>query len=612
MKATIEDLKDSFKIGYEAFKDSREEAEEVWDMYHNRHYTDEQLSILENRGQPKETFNVIKLFARMLIGYYSTIVNTVKVVPIQYQDIVTSKLLNDAINYEFDRNRFDLAGDNIKLGGLISGLLVSYVNVVDTGKRDAFKRPVYRIDMTNIPDYEVVLDPASVRDDYSDARFLHRFRWFSEDAIIKGFGKAMVEKLQEFYNFTDADEADYEYTRSTSFAGQFRVDNSYLVVHTVMEDEDGKRWSILWHDQVELQREEITYKDCKFPYRVQKLHSSNRTEYYGIFREVVESQKAINQAVIKVQQMVNVEKIFVQEGSVENIEDFTRLVNRVNAVIPVLQLTGIKIEKLTAEVQGQYIIIDKALDRIQRILGINDSFLGMAYASDSGRKVKLQQNATIMSLRYVTARIQAFYASLGQDVAYLIRQYYTASQVLRVSDEVNGERWVQLNQPIEEFSGDLNPRTGQPIMAPVLLEKLDPASGRPMEDDEGNIILEPVSEPDTNFKFADFDIRVDASAYNDEDEQNQLIIETMMSGQMGQMLAQVNPAGFFKVGSLVLRTSKTRYSNEIAAVFEQTGQMLSGNQQATQQAQMMAAGQPAQQQPMSQSLKLPTNTNEGV
>jgi hypothetical protein len=309
--------------------------------------------------------------------------------------------------------------------------------------------------------------------------------------------------------------------------------------------------------------------------------------------------------------MVNVEKIFVQEGSVENIEDFTRLVNRVNAVIPVLQLAGIKIEKLTAEVQGQYIIIDKALDRIQRILGINDSFLGMAYASDSGRKVKLQQNATIMSLRYVTARIQAFYASLGQDVAYLIRQYYTASQVLRVSDEVNGERWVQLNQPIEEFSGALNPRTGQPIMAPVLLEKLDPASGKPMEDDEGNIILEPVSEPDTNFKFADFDIRVDASAYNDEDEQNQLIIETMMSGQMGQMLAQVNPAGFFKVGSLVLRTSKTRYSNEIASVFEQTGQMLSGNQQATQQAQMMASGQPTQQ-PMSQSLKLPTNTNEGV
>ena len=61
MKATIEDLKDSFKIGYEAFEYSRREANGIWDLYHNRHFTDEQLSVLSNRGQPAETFNVIKL-----------------------------------------------------------------------------------------------------------------------------------------------------------------------------------------------------------------------------------------------------------------------------------------------------------------------------------------------------------------------------------------------------------------------------------------------------------------------------------------------------------------------------------------------------------------------
>ena len=123
MKPVIEDLRDSFKIGYEAYFESRKEAEEVRDLYHNRHYTDDQLALLENQGRPKETFNVIKLFSRMLIGYYSTIVNTIKVVPIQYSDITVAALLNDAINYEFDRNRFDMKGDNLKLNGLLSGLL---------------------------------------------------------------------------------------------------------------------------------------------------------------------------------------------------------------------------------------------------------------------------------------------------------------------------------------------------------------------------------------------------------------------------------------------------------------------------------------------------------
>ena len=609
MKPVIEDLRDSFKIGYEAYFESRKEAEEVRDLYHNRHYTDDQLALLENQGRPKETFNVIKLFSRMLIGYYSTIVNTIKVVPIQYSDITVAALLNDAINYEFDRNRFDMKGDNLKLNGLLSGLLCSYVNVKESGKQDNFGRPIYQVELDNVPDYELVLDPHSKADDYSDARFLHRFRWFTRDAIIKGFGKETLEKLTPYNNFTDADEADFEYRFNDVFTGQYRVDESYLIVHTVLEDEDGKRWSILWHDEVILRKDEITYKECRWPYRVQRVHTSDKVEYYGIFREVVESQKAINQAVLRIQQMVNTEKVFVQDGAVENIEDFTRLVNRVNAVIPVLQLGGIKIEKLNGEVQNQYMIIERAFDRIQKILGVNDSFLGMAYASDSGRKVKLQQNATIMSLRYVTMRMQAFYASLGKDVGSLIKQYYTATQVLNVSDELTGERWQVLNAPMMKFSGDFAPN-GQPNYQPILVEKIDPASGKPMEDEQGNIILAPVNEPDTEFAYSDFDVRVDASAYNDEDEQNQLLIETMMSGQMGQMLAQVNPAGFFKVASMALKVTKTRYSGQISEIFDQTSQMLQGNQPATQEAKMMASGQ-SMQQPMSQSMKLPSNTNEG-
>src|SRR5690606_39092586 len=136
-------------------------------------------------------------------------------------------------------------------------------------------------------------------------------------------------------------------------------------------------------------------------------------------------QNAINQAVLKIQQMVNTEKVLVQEEAVEDLDKFIEAYNRVNGVIPVLDINGVKVEKLTRQIQEQYIIIDRALDRIQRVLGINDSFLGMAYASDSGRKVKLQQNATIMSLRYVTSRIEAFYKKLGGDLIGLIKQFYT-------------------------------------------------------------------------------------------------------------------------------------------------------------------------------------------
>jgi hypothetical protein len=612
MKADVETLKDTFKIGYESYEDSRIEANAVWEMYHNRQYTADQLDILANRGQPAETFNVVKLFSRMLLGYYSTIANTVRVYSAKESGVDQAALLHDTVNYVFRDNKFELVeGDKIKLSGIISGIMVSYVEVKATGESDRFGRAFNKTVLHHVPDSEVVLDPMSRRDDYSDARFLHRFKWLSEDTVDRVFGKAKREQLDSYHNFLDIDEAEFEYQFNGQFQGQYKVFDNYLIVHTVIEDDDGKRWSIYWSDGTELARKEITFKEVKWPYRVQKLHTSDRTEYYGIFREIIESQKAINQALIKIQLMVNTQKAFVEEGAVDDMDAFTSAFNRVNAVIPVNDIGGIKIEHLSKEVQDQYIIVDKAFDRIQRVLSINDSFLGMAFASDSGRKVKLQQNATVMALRYLTSRIESFYHQLGWDVAHLIKQYYTANQIVRIADEVAGPRWIELNAPMQIFSGNMDPKTGEPIMEFAFEEVLDPASGQPMQDKDGNLILAPIPEEATEFAFTNVEIIIESAAFNDEDEKAQLMLETVLAGNAGQMLAQVNPAGFFKANSLAMKSMKTKYSPNISQIFEDTANMLSGDPNASAEASQMAQGAtPASQQPKSKDLKLPQNTNE--
>ena len=629
MQATVKDCRDAFQIGYEAFNTSRKEAAEVWDLYHNRHYSYDQLATLENRGQPKETFNVIKLFARMLVGYYSTVVNTATVSPTNPRDITTATVLNDTIDFVYKQNRFDIEGDSIKLGGLVSGILCTLTEVRPSGKVDQYNRPINDIVVRHVPDYEIVLDPLSELDDYSDAKFIHRFKWMTEADIVRLFGKANMEKMNAYQNFTTASEADFDYKFSTEvnnannygysygfsdsgFAGYYRVHDNFLVVHTVMEDDDGKRWSMFWHEEIMLSKKEITTKEVRWPYRVQKLHASNKVEYYGIFREVVESQKALNQALIQIQLMANSTKVLVEEGAVDNIEEFQAAVNRVNGVISVNALSGIRIDQMTKEIGDQYILIDKTLDRIQRVLGINDSFLGMAFASDSGRKVKLQQSATIMSLRYITARIESFYRSQTMDIAKLAQQYFRANQFLLVTDAMTGQRWVELNKPMTMFSGNVDPATGEPEYIPILMEVLDPANGEPMEDEDGNILLAPVSEEGTDFEFSEYNIDVEASAYNDEDEKGQLMLETVMSGNIGQMLSQVNPAGFFKVSSLAMKTMGTKYSPQISQIMDETAAMLAGDPNAQAQASAMAQGSPQQGGQMSQALKLPQNTNEGV
>ena len=55
MRKHLETIQDYFKIGYEAFEDSREEEKKVRDLYHNRQFNEEQEYILNKRGQPLET-----------------------------------------------------------------------------------------------------------------------------------------------------------------------------------------------------------------------------------------------------------------------------------------------------------------------------------------------------------------------------------------------------------------------------------------------------------------------------------------------------------------------------------------------------------------------------
>ena len=587
MKTDIETLRDTFKISYDTLQASRDEAMLVMDLYHNRQYSDSQLQTLEDRGQPKETFNIVKMFGRMLLGYYSTIVNEVIVTPRKEDQVINASIINDLVSYTFATNNFTSEGDKIKLDAILVGLMCSYVTAEKTGEKDQFGRPKYKITINHIPALEILYDPMSSLDDFSDARFTHRFKWLSSDAVIKSFGQAKVDKLDAYHNHLNIDEASFEYAYNGQFQGYYKRFDNYLVVQTIITDDANKTWSIFWSGNVELSRVEITYKEVKSPYRLHRLHSSNRAEHYGIFREVIETQHAINQALIKIQLMVNTQKAFVEDGAVDDLAAFTNQFNRVNAIIPVKDLQGIRVENLSREVADQYTIVDRALNRIQRILSINDSFLGMAYASDSGAKVKLQQNASVVALRYVTSKVEQFYRLLGIDITNLIKQYYTTHDVVRIADNYAGERWLEINKPIMRPSGRVNQETGQPEMVPVLEEMVDPDTGKPMKDEHGNIIMAPIPTKDSEIAFTDADISVESVAYDNEDEKASVVLEQFINGPAGQMLSQVNPAGYFKATKLAIRNIKSKYSLELAQILEETATMLQQpqGQEANQQMQ---------------------------
>lgn len=588
MKPTIENLQDTFKYSYEQFWESRREALRAFDYYHNRQFDEGQLMTLANRGQPAETFNVVKRYSRMLIGFLSTVVNTIKVKPRQTNDVATASLLGDLIDYTMARNNFVSEAVKLKMDCILTGLMCVHLNVKETGKFDRFNRPIREVQLTHIPVHEIVLDPMSQKEDYSDARFIHRFKWISEEQFIEAFGEAKLKNLEAYDNFLEQEDTEFEYSYNGEFQGKYKRYDNYLIVHSVVRDK-GKTWSVFWSGDTILSKKQVKYRKLKFPYRIQKLNPSHRPEYYGLFREVFETQDAINQAIIKIQLAVNSQKAFVQEGAVENIEEFKDCFNRVNAICEVKNINGIKIENTTREVQDLYTVVDRALDRIQSLLCINDSFLGLAPASDSGVKVQKQQNATVVALEHLTIVIKNFYRMLGWDILALIQQYYTATQAISIADPFIGQRVEWINVPYEIYETDENgnplyidPYTGDPVMR-IYEEAIDVETGQPYFDDNGFAIMAPIPTEESEITFTEADIDIESVAYNNENETTTQLIDAFLNGTLGQMLSQIDPASYLQVGALALRQLKTKVSPEIAKLLEQAAESLRQQQMQAQQ-----------------------------
>ena len=86
-----------------------------------------------------------------------------------------------------------------------------------------------------------------------------------------------------------------------------------------------RRWSIYYCHGQELERKEITYSGVKFPYQIYKLHNEDVChEFYGIFRDAIGHQNAINNAQVAMHKMINMQKKLIgDEGLGENnIDDF--------------------------------------------------------------------------------------------------------------------------------------------------------------------------------------------------------------------------------------------------------------------------------------------------
>jgi len=563
MKIGIETLKDYFSISMDSYEASRNEALEIMDLYHNRHYTNRQLSILRARQQPAETFNIVKMYTRMLVGYLSTTVSTIIVKGANIDDSLKAAIGQDTVDYALKNNNFKRMKTKLEKDLILTGLHCFRVTGEDNGKKDQFGTKEKRIDIKHISWDEISLDPMHKEDDYSDAKYIHRWKWVSEEDLLAKYGKEKISQLAENQNVEGINGFDLATKYSGSFAGRYKMYNNYLIIETQIKDLDGKIMSYIWSNNTILETIDLSHLK-RFEYRPILLEYSNSAEFYGIMRELKETQKAINQALIQIQLLINTNKVYVQEGAVKDFEEFRRQFEKVNSFLKVNDLNGIKIDNVSSDIVAQYQIIDSALDRCQRITGMNDSFLGMAGSSASGRQVKLQQNSAVVALRYLTETIEFSYSELGESILQTGKAYFKANQYLRLTDDRTGDRWTEINKPVTMP----NMQTGEE--EPLFYDDYE------YDEDSGEISMSPVIDPDTQLDDLEYDLDISTAVYNDTDDIERLTLEAILSGPAGQTLRAVSPGDFLEISGMHVQALKGRNSDQISQIFYRNAKKLTG------------------------------------
>jgi hypothetical protein len=310
-------------------------------------------------------------------------------------------------------------------------------------------------------------DPHSRRPDFSDARYMGVSKWLELDYAKELYPDKAEELTNQQGDELDGDDATRDYDR-------------------VWYRSNGKKvricefWYLLgdeWHykhftsdvELVEGVSEFLDEKDktfCKyFAFSANIDHDGDR---YGFVRNLMPLQDAINQAHSKLQWMLAVNQIIMDEGAVQDVELARKEVSRADGVVVKNRGMDFEIVRHEVELAGYVQILEAAKQEMENF-GPNPQLLGEAGSANSGRAIALLQQAGISELGPFILINRAWKLRIYRGVWNTIQRYWTSERWIRVTDNDDLVKFMQINGMAKDSYGQQQlDQYGQPVMVNYL------------------------------------------------------------------------------------------------------------------------------------------------
>ena len=424
----------------------REEIDEQQDSRRFRHgsqWTAEQEKELKARKQPVVTVNRISRKIHGVIGVLSRLKQDPKAYPRTPNHEEGAELATAAIRYVMDTNEWDSTDYFCGEMAAIDGVAGVEINVIEEtkGKDDVEVIPF-------ITD-SFFYDPRSYKPDFSDARYMGVGKWLDIEEAVElhpDFEEEMRAGMESGSEFTSEPDRDHRWYNTDGQERRIR-----LVEHWYRH-KGGWHWMIYFGGG-ELAKGESYLKDgngntlCK--YIAWSAYIDQDGDRYGFVRDLKPLQQETNMRRSKALYTMLGRRILTPKGGFDNIEIARREAARTDGVVVYNQQGDLKPEfddqARLAESNAQFQFYESAQQDLESF-GPNVAIsTGEGLERASGRAIHLLQQAGLADLGPFLQSYRAWKIRVYRGVWRAIRQYWKEERWIRVTDNDDLKKFVQIN-----------------------------------------------------------------------------------------------------------------------------------------------------------------------
>lgn len=409
--------------------------------YHGAHWTAEEIRMLKKRRQPIVTYNRINRKIDGIVGLVEKLRADPKAFPRNPRNGSGAEVATQCVRTVLDTIDWKTLEHNSTERCAIEGIGGIEFKLTEGDQGD----PDLAADYFFGEDW--FYDPRSRKSDFSDARFHGIAKWLDLEAAIELFpdkAQEIRDGMDSGFDLTTHSDAEYKWV----YTNERRV---RLVEHWYRH-KHGWCWCFYIANLVLAQGASPFLDEHRRPvsrFIAWSAAVDQDGDRYGFVRNLKGPQDEINQRRSKGLHISNSRRIIMEKGAVDDVERTRTEWARPDGILEINPgySDKIKPDELSAmDLKNQLDFLNEAKNEIDSFANVNPALLAQGDPSEhSGVAIDLMQRAGLAELSKFLLAHRSWKIRVYRFIWNTVQQYWTSERFLRVTDDQNVQKFIQLN-----------------------------------------------------------------------------------------------------------------------------------------------------------------------